>query len=141
MEIGKTLSHQTRGNEDELLHEIHQLITHVFEDDDGLLYPWKSKDTQHTNQHQTTSRRRKTADLSKHRFHQINVLLIFGIRFGFNANPSIWKFKKNTQTCMQSHHFNASISNSTCDSGNMVTAGYILLKAPNTTNTLSIFNT
>lgn len=124
-------------NEDELLHEIHQLITHVFEDDDGLLYPWKSKDTQHTTPasklHLNEVKQLISPNIA---FIKSTSLLIFGIRFGFNANPSIWKFKKNTQTCMQSHHFNASISNSTCDSGNMVTAGYILLKAPNTTNTL-----
>jgi hypothetical protein len=123
-------------NEDELLNEIYQLITHVFDDGDGLVYPWKSKDPQHT-QSTSTLKLDQVKDIISPNiaFIKSTSLLIFGLRFGFNGNPSAWKFKPNTQQYMKSHHFNVSISNSTCDSGNMVTVGYILLKAPNTTNT------
>ncbi len=135
--MSKTYLNRLEENEDELIHEIHQLITHVFEDDDGLIYPWKSKDSQHTKLASALNLNEIKQLISPNiSFIKSTSLLIFGLRFGFTKTPSSWKFKHNTQKYMKSHHFNVSISNSTCDSGNMVTVGYILLKAPNTTNQL-----
>ena len=124
-------------NADQLIHEIHQLITHALEDDDGLIYPWKSNEHQQPTTVSTLTLEKTKQLLSPNiAFIKSTSLIIFGLRFGFAGNPSTWKFKQTTQTCMKSFHFNASVSNSTCDSGKMVTVGYILLKAPNTTNTL-----
>jgi hypothetical protein len=135
--LSKNYLTRLKENEDELIHEIHQLITHVFDDKDGLAYPWKSKDSQTTKKVSIL----QPADIKQLispniSFLKATSLLIFGLRFGFTGNPLSWKFKQTTQKFMKSNHFNVSISNSTCDSGNMITIGYILLKAPNTTNLL-----
>ena len=135
--LSKNYLARLEENEDELIYEIHQLITHAFVDEDGLAYPWKSNVPQTTKPASTLQLDELKQFLSpKISFIKATSLLIFGLRFGFSGNPSNWKFKQNTQQLMKSHHFNVSISNSTCDSGNMVTVGYILLKAPNTTNQL-----
>ena len=62
---------------------------------------------------------------------------IFGIRFGFLNQSSIqWRGTDRIQAAMKEHGVWFTFSNSTCDSGRIVTAGYILLKASNSTHRL-----
>ena len=60
--------------------------------------------------------------------------LIFALRFGFNRNPGNWLQHPRTQQALTNQNVETAVSNSTCDSGEIVTAGYILFKAPNTTH-------
>ena len=62
-------------------------------------------------------------------------MIIFGIRFGFTDNPIKWQMMETTKQMMKDNQIKVTISNSTSTSGNIVTAGYILLKAPTTTST------
>lgn len=62
--------------------------------------------------------------------------MIFGIRFGFKKNPSMWKNSEMMKEKLKTKQLDIAISNSTSSSGKIVTAGYILLKAPNTTHNL-----
>ncbi|KAI2507278.1 hypothetical protein MHU86_7114 [Fragilaria crotonensis] len=62
--------------------------------------------------------------------------MIFGVRFGFKNNPSMWKNSEMMKEKFTTKQLDVTISNSASSSGKMVTAGYILLKAPNTTHKL-----
>ena len=61
-------------------------------------------------------------------------LMVFGLRFGFMSGPSQWQHSQTTKKVVKDQEITVSVSNSKSTSGNLVTAGYILLKAPNTTH-------
>lgn len=60
--------------------------------------------------------------------------MIFGLRVGFIKNPATWRNSEHMKSLFKRHKMEVLLSNSQSTSGKMVTAGYILLKAPNTTN-------
>jgi hypothetical protein len=59
--------------------------------------------------------------------------MIFGVRFGFSFNPYSWRRSEAMKEIFKRKQLEVSISDSQSTSGSMVTAGYILLKAPITT--------
>ncbi|KAI2503174.1 hypothetical protein MHU86_11277 [Fragilaria crotonensis] len=134
--LSKNYLARLEENEDELIYEIHQLITHAFEDEDGLFIHGKVTPHKPQNRYLLSNSMNSNNFSHQNLLPQSNLTTYLWLTLRFSGNPSNWKFKQNTQQLMKSHHFNVSISNSTCDSGNMVTVGYILLKAPNTTNQL-----
>ena len=60
--------------------------------------------------------------------------MIFGVRFGFLSNPKQWQFCERTKAVLKEQHLVVRMSNSSSTSGKVITAGYILFKAPNTTH-------
>ena len=60
-----------------------------------------------------------------------NKTFIFGIRLCAPDNHlSAWITRANTRELLQTHHMEITISNSKSSSGNVITAGYILMKHP-----------
>ena len=119
------------------VHELLQVL--LFEDTDGVLYRWESKDLVVSNAVFVIP----TSDLRD--YISLNVLnlsatkqRIFGIRYGFaHQSPIQWRATDGTQATVKEYGVWFTFSYSTtCDSGRLVTAGYILLKAPNSTHRL-----
>ena len=110
------------------------LIRPFFEDSDGYFYRWESDDL---TQRDTISN--MTSEVfRKYVFPAITCIpsrqqIVFGIRYGFTTNPVAWK-TRDKRDQMNKAKVQVLISNSRCNSGHIVTAGYILLKAPNTTH-------
>ena len=61
-------------------------------------------------------------------------LMVFGFRFGFLSGPSKRQQSNTTRRLLKDQKLEVSISNSMSTSEKLVIAGYILLKAPNTTH-------
>ena len=61
---------------------------------------------------------------------------IFGLRFRFATKklPTTWRRDEQNQKAFKAHGVSVATSNSSCDSGKLVIAGYLLFKAPNTTH-------
>ena len=134
-----TVSDAMQGMENDpvrLNDAIKDLMTAMFQDDDGMMYRWQSDDL-------TTSSIPSAMTSSEIRDHispaithiKAKSMIIFGIRFGFTDNPIKWQMAATTKQMMKENQVEVSISNSTSTSGNIVTAGYILLKSPNSTST------
>jgi hypothetical protein len=116
---------------------IHKLVGDMFPEEFGVLYRWESEDLVMSNTANKMSNSEIRDFISpKITFVSASNQIIFGIRFGFTKTPSSWRNSETMKAMFESHQLEVSISNSTSTSGNMVTAGYILLKAPNTTHLL-----
>ena len=112
---------------------IHQILTSIFKEEDGLLHSW---------QHHTVPPMSITT-LSSSEVHNyinpdISLLkpssrVIFSVRFAFTENPVVWQTKAVTKQSIKAHSLELLISNAKSTSGKILTVGYILLKAPNTT--------
>ena len=115
---------------------IRNLLTTLFQDDDGFMYRWQSDDSLQSAQASKLS----APEMRNHISPVIspiraNLMLIFGVRFGFTSSPIKWQMSEATKTRLKEHKVDITISNSSSTSGNLTTLGYILLKAPNTTST------
>ena len=114
---------------------IHTLVSTMLQADDGVLFRWESEDL--TISKATTSlnplelRDFITPTVT---FIKSSRQMIFGVRFGFLANPKQWLFSDRTKAVLKDQHLVIRMSNSSSTSGKVVTAGYILFKAPNTTH-------
>ena len=100
----------------------------------GILYQWESEDliSSKSAQNLTATELRdfiSPAVTFLHAQHQI----VFGLRIGFVNTPGQWMRTDAIKTFFKSQQIAVSVSNSKSTSGKMVTAGYVLLKAPNTT--------
>ena len=118
--------------------EIHALLADLFEDDDGLLYKWQQTGTEERNciSAMTPTEVRRFISPSIGIFPSQSMVVI-PIRYGFtNNSPSKWRNSESTKMKLEKHKVTASFSNCTSASGNLVIAGYILLKAPMTTHRL-----
>jgi hypothetical protein len=130
----KRISQQAQEMKD----EIHALLADIFEDDDGLLYKWQQTGTEERNciSAMTPTEVRRFISPSIGIFPSQSMVVI-PIRYGFTSNnPSKWRNSESTKTKLEKHKVTASFSNCTSASGNLVIAGYILLKAPMTTHRL-----
>ena len=130
----KRISQQAQEMKD----EIHALLADLFEDDDGLLYKWQQTGTEERNciSAMTPTEVRSFISPSIGIFPSQSMVVI-PIRYGFTSNnPSKWRNSESTKTKLEKHKVTASFSNCTSVSGNLVIAGYILLKAPMTTHRL-----
>ena len=69
--------------------------------------------------------------LPKITYIRSTTMLIFGPQFGvFTKMPVKWLTKSETKQAMRKHKVWATVSNSCSTSGNLVHAGYILMKKP-----------
>ena len=102
----------------------------------GVFYRWESSDL---------GTWRSSTDLQaddlrefispKITYVQAQSMFVFGVRFGFSEKtPIAWKFQDSTRQAMKDHHVWCTVSNASCSGGNLTYAGYILMKAPNTTH-------
>ena len=125
----------TLGNNKALLDQaIHRLLKHIFNDDDGTFYRWESEDLiqAQTISQTTPSSIRDFLTPVITTIHSRN-MIIFGARFCFNTNPAKWKSPTKLELLKQAN-LSVTLSNSISTSGKLVIAGYILLKAPNSTH-------
>ena len=113
---------------------IHKLMQHIFKDTDGYFYRWESSDllqSQTISQMTPTQFRDYVTPVIT--FVHSRNLLIFGARFSFNTSPAKWRSAEKVEILKEAN-LNVSVSNSISTSGKLVIAGYILLKAPNSTH-------
>jgi hypothetical protein len=63
-------------------------------------------------------------------------MFVFGVRVSMcnGGAPGPWINNQSTQAALQQHHVEVSLSNATSDSGDVIIAGYILLKDPHDTH-------
>ena len=134
-----TVSDDMRGMEDDpvrLNDVIKDLMTAMFHDDDGMLYRWQSDDLRTSSIPSAMTSSEIRDHISPAITHlKSKSMIIFGIRFGFTDNPIKWQMEEKTKQIMKEKQVEVTISNSTSTSGSIVTAGYILLKSPNSTST------
>jgi hypothetical protein len=114
---------------------IHSLVTEMLPEDAGVLYRWESEDLVNFK----TAKTMTPTEVWDFITPKISLLptsgqMIFGLRVGFKDNPVKWRKSEQMKTILKARKLEISISNSQSTSRKMVTAGYILLKAPNTTN-------
>ncbi|KAI2512020.1 hypothetical protein MHU86_2308 [Fragilaria crotonensis] len=113
---------------------LRELVCTMLPPEVGLLYRWESEDLLLSNsaQQMTASELRdfiSPAITFLPAQHQI----VFGLRIGFATTPGQWTRSAAMQMLFTAKQVDIIISNSTSTSGKMVTAGYVLFKAPNTT--------
>ena len=106
-------------------------------DEDGFIYDWN---TEGTDKHNVVSKL-SPSELRNYLPSTINISadgkITVQLRFGFFGNtPAIWRNSPSTKEKLQKYEVTVAISNSTSTSGNLMIAGYILLKAPMTTHCL-----
>ena len=128
------ISSQTQAIKDEIL----KLLNDIFDDDDGLLYPWLQEETDAPKMISTMS----SNTVRQYLCPSISIIptqstLVIPLRFGFSSStPAKWRNLPSTRTKLEKHAVTVSFSNCTSTSGDLTTAGYILLKAPMTTHRL-----
>jgi hypothetical protein len=115
---------------------LHTLMTTLFQDGDGVFYKWDSDDE--------TMETRAASSLTQDTAREFvspkvtiigsRSMMVFGLRFGFLSSPGKWQYSDRTKAILKEQHLSVLLSNSKSTSGDLVTAGYILLKAPNTTH-------
>ena len=122
------------SNKDILDTAIHKLMTHIFDDQDGQFYRWESSDLIHFQKisQMTPTMIREYITPVVTFVHSRNQL-IFGVRFSFCTSPAGWRTSEKAQLLKEAN-LNVAVSNSISSSGKLVIAGYILVKAPNTTH-------
>ena len=114
------------------------MLQELFPDDQGSAYRWESQDliTWKTMSSMRSTELRDFISPSVTYLSSTGTF-VFGFRFGFTtSNPDSWKSHESTKTAMRTNQVRTTESNSSCTSGNLVHAGYILMKAPNTTHTI-----
>ncbi|KAI2498582.1 hypothetical protein MHU86_15926 [Fragilaria crotonensis] len=126
--------HVYEKDKNKMNEDIHSLVNDMFPEATGVLYRWESEDLVLSNSVQSLSRQELRDYISpKVTLISPRSQMIFGIRFGFKGNPLAWRRSEEMKAICRRYRLDVSISNSQSTSGNMVTAGYVLLKAPNTT--------
>jgi hypothetical protein len=122
----------------ELKEAIYNLLNDIFDDNDGFLYKWQHSGTDQYN----TISQMTPDEVRQYISPSIGILptqsmIVIPIRFGFSSNtPSKWRNLASTKDKLGKYDVTVSFSNCTSTSGNLVVAGYILLKAPMTTHRL-----
>ena len=113
------------------------ILKTIFQDSDGSFYRWESQDMAHS----LPVSELTIADLRDFVSPKITSLdtfstFIFGLRFRYATKkvPSVWRRNPQNQQALKDHGVTVNLSNSSCDSGRLVIAGYLLFKAPNTTH-------
>jgi hypothetical protein len=120
---------------DRLNEALHTLMTTLFQDTDGVFYKWESEEMTETKAASSLSLANAREFVSpKVTFIGSRSTMVFGLRFGFLSSPGNWQHSDRTKKILKEQHMHVLISNSKSTSGDLVTAGYILLKAPNTTH-------
>ena len=111
------------------------LIQAIIADEDGVFYRWESEDLLHSKASSSLSLESVRDFVSPTvTFLPSRSQMVFGIRFGFMSNPTAWHHSSDTKQALKVNKLEINISNSKSTSGKLVIAGYLLLKAPNTTH-------
>ena len=121
-----------------LKEEVYVFLNEIFNDDHGSLYNWNHKGTDQLNSisKMTPTQVRQFISPSISIMPSLS-LVVVPIRFGFVGQlPSKWRNTEQTKEILKKFKATVSFSNSTTTSGKLVSAGYILLKAPMTTHRL-----
>ena len=114
------------------------MMQELFPDEQGSAYRWESQDLT-TWKNMSSMQPTELRDFISPSVTYLSSTgtFIFGFRFGFTtSNPGSWKSHTSTKEVMRNHQVWTTESNSSCTSGKLVNAGYILMKAPNTTHTI-----
>ena len=129
-----SLSHENQP--DEWYDAAATMLTELFGSDEGALYEWGSTTLSHSKKMAMLTKDNLPAFMSpKVTYIRTTKTHIFGIRFGFSTKtPVKWLTRAETKEAMRKHKVWATVSNSSTTSGNLVVAGYVLMKAPNLTH-------
>ena len=130
----KQLSHVS--NPGKWTEAVLEMMQELFPDEQGLAYRWESQDLA-TWTPMSLMKPDEFRDYISPAITYISSmgLYVFGFRFGFTTrNPVSWKSQEVTKEVFRNRHVWATVHNSSCTSGDLVHAGYILMKAPNTTH-------
>ena len=117
---------------------IYNLLKELFADEDGMLNKWQQPGTDQYN----VLSKMLPDDVRQFICPSIGIIpsqsmLVISIHYGFTKNtPSKWRNSESTKALLEQKNVTVSISNCTSISGELVIAGYILLKAPMTTHRL-----
>lgn len=117
---------------------IYALLNELFSDKDGLTYKWDDEGMENFNSFSKMS----PEEVQSFIFPSITImptqsLVIIPLRFGFTGKISLnWRNQNRTNTALNRSKVTVGFSNSKSTSGKLVVAGYILLKAPQTTHQL-----
>lgn len=131
---------QISDNSTEQTKAIKQLCSDLFDNHmlGATLIPWIAQDTNRDS--------KSVADIildhhlndflsPKITFLETTRQIIFGVRAYFGASPpSLWITQPSVKHVMTTNNIQIGLSNSTCTSGDVVTAGHILLKSPKHTH-------
>ncbi|KAI2493321.1 hypothetical protein MHU86_21203 [Fragilaria crotonensis] len=111
------------------------MLLDLFGNDMGAFYPWGSVSLSNWKSPHSMSEEVLLEYISpKVTYIRATKTFIFAVRFGFSTKtPAKWLTKLETKDAMRKHKVWATVSNSCSTSGNLVIAGYILMKAPNLT--------
>ena len=134
--IDKTLLLKYEQDKSQLNAALKKLLTSIFDDNDGMMYRWESENlTQSALVSSLSGEGIRDYVTPKIAFIKSTSQIILGVRYGFTENPHKWQNEGNKAKLLKTQKISIHISNSTTTGGTEVTAGYILLKAPNTTST------
>ena len=114
----------------------HKMLQELFLTDSGVAYRWESQDLATWRSFQEMEECEVREYISPHiTYFAPTRTYIFGVRYGFTTrNHMEWQSSDSTKAAMRSHHVWATTSNSSCHGGKLVHAGFILMKAPQTTH-------
>ncbi|KAI2492772.1 hypothetical protein MHU86_21777 [Fragilaria crotonensis] len=127
-------THEYEKDKKKMNETIHEIVQTMVPPEVGNLYRWESEDLSvfKSAQNMTAVELRDFITPTITMAHSQSQI-IFGLRIGFSVTPGQWVRSNKTTRTFKSLKLEVSISNSSSTSGKMVNAGYILLKAPNTT--------
>jgi hypothetical protein len=132
MEV-KTISRQQK----EMNQAIYEMLNKLFQDEDGFLYEWNNTGVDRYNVISKMTATEVSQFLCSQTYVPSQSLVIIPLRYAFAAStPGQWRNLERTTSAMSTLNITVSISNSTSTSGDLVHAGYILLKAPMNTHRL-----
>ena len=132
---GKTISRQ----QSEMNQAIYEMLKKLFQDEDGFLYEWNNAGVDRYNVISKMTAMEVSQFLCSQTYVPLQSLVIIPLlRYAFAAStPGQWRISERTVSAMSTLNMTVSISNSTSTSGDLVHAGYILLKAPMNTHIVS----
>ena len=115
---------------------IQEMLSNILPAEDGRMYKWEKDDLTTP----VVSSALTPATLAAYVTPHISVIqatsqMIFGIRVGFTANPIQWQNVEHRRKQFKTNNIEIKVYNSSSAGGKPVIAGYIFLKAPNTTST------
>ena len=120
----------------EWIKEALEMIQALIGNEHGVFYRWESTDLgTWRNSEDLKAEELREFISPKITYVQAQSMFVFGVRFGFaEKTPIAWKFQESTRQAMKDHNVWCTVSNASCSGGNLTYAGYILMKAPNTTH-------
>jgi hypothetical protein len=127
---------QYESDKPKLYIAIRAMLSNILTAEEGRMYKWEKDDLSAT----AVISALTPIELPQYVTPNISVItatsqIVFGIRVGFAENPVKWQNTESTRTKLKTNKVELKVYNSSSAGGKPVIAGYILLKAPNTTST------